>query len=92
MKKLYTLGRTNQVRQEIQGFKQGDYESFCDARERCRSSARKCPHHGFSTWHLMNIFYDALNENSRNRVDYSCGGFIIEKYDDKIEEIMEKNS
>ena len=49
MKKFYTLGRTNQVQQEIQGFKQGDYESFCDAWERFRSSARKCPHHGFST-------------------------------------------
>ena len=90
MKKFYTPGRTNQVRQEIQVFKQGDYESFCDAWERFRSLARKCPHHGFSTWHLMNIFYNRLNESSRNRVDYSCGGSIMEKYDDKIEEIMEK--
>ena len=90
MKKFYTPSRTNQVRQEIQGFKQGDYESFCDAWERFRSSARKCPHHRFSTWHLMNIFYNGLNENFRNRVDYSCGGAIMEKYDDEIEEIMEK--
>ena len=89
LKKFYSSGKTKIFRQAIQGFRQGD-EAFSEARERFKDLTRQCPHHGFDNWQLINIFYEGLTENCRNRIDAICGGSIMDKYDDEVEELIER--
>ena len=38
----------------------------------------------------MNIFYEILSENYRNRVDAICGGSITDKFNNNLDELIEK--
>ena len=89
LKKFYSSRNTRIFRQAIQGYRQVD-EAFIEAWERFQDLTRKCPHHGFDNWKLINIFYEGLIENSRNRIDAICGGSIMDKYDDEVEELIER--
>ena len=85
LKKFYSSKKTNILRQAIQGFRQGD-EAFSEAWERFKELSRQCPHHGFDNWKLINFFYEGLTENCRKR----NGGSIMDKYDDEVEEFIER--
>ena len=89
LKKFYSSRKTKIFRQAIQGFWQGD-EEFSEAWERFKELTRQCPHHGFDNWKLINIFYERLNKNCRNRIDAICVGLIMDKYDDEVEELIER--
>ena len=39
---------------------------------------------------MNQLYYEILNENSRNIVDAICGGSITDKFDDELEELIEK--
>ena len=39
---------------------------------------------------MINISYEGLTENCRNRIDAICGGSIKDKYDDEVEELIER--
>ena len=89
LKKFYSSGKTKIFRQAIQGFRQGD-EAFSEAWERFKELTRQCPHHGIDNWQLINIFYEGLTENCKNIIDAICGGSIMDKYDDEVEELIER--
>ena len=89
LKKFYSSRKIKIFGQAIQGFRQGD-EEFSETWERFKELTRQCPHHGFDNWQLINIFYEGLNENCRNRIDAICGGSIMDKYDDEVEELIQR--
>ena len=50
----------------------------------------KCLHHGFDNWQLINVFYEGLTKNCKNKIDAICGGSIMDKFDDEVEELIER--
>ena len=38
----------------------------------------------------MNIFYEGLTKHFRNRIDEICCGSNMDKYDDEVEELIER--
>nr|GEW74833.1 hypothetical protein [Tanacetum cinerariifolium] len=52
-------------------------ETFNEAWERFKDLLRKCPHHGFSELHQLNTFYNALNPNDQDALDFVAGGNFL---------------
>nr|GFA45063.1 hypothetical protein [Tanacetum cinerariifolium] len=40
---------------------------------------RQCPHHGFSELHQLDTFYNALNPNDQDALDFAAGGNFLDK-------------
>ena len=75
MSKFFPLTLTAERREEIIVFKQGDDGSLYTARERF-NRFMKFPMHGIDLTTQMDIFYHAMNYNSKGIIDASCcGGF-----------------
>ena len=43
---------------------------------------RKCPHHQFPRWQVLQGFYDGLTEAHKQVIDSSCGGSLMMKSED----------
>ncbi|GJZ59052.1 hypothetical protein Tco_0614868 [Tanacetum coccineum] len=40
---------------------------------------RQCPHHGFSKLHQLDTFYNSLNTNNQDGLDFAAGGNFLDK-------------
>nr|GEZ18371.1 reverse transcriptase domain-containing protein [Tanacetum cinerariifolium] len=58
---FFPPSRTTNLRNEISNFQQKFDESFHEAWERYKDLLRACPHHGFTEFHHLDTFYNALN-------------------------------
>nr|GEU73329.1 reverse transcriptase domain-containing protein [Tanacetum cinerariifolium] len=54
-------------------------ETFNEAWERFKDLLRKCPHHGFYELHQLDTFYNALNPNDQDALDFAAGGNFLDK-------------
>nr|GEY86160.1 reverse transcriptase domain-containing protein [Tanacetum cinerariifolium] len=54
-------------------------ETFNEAWERFKDLLRQCPHHGFSELHQLDTFYNALNPNDQDALDFAAGGNFLDK-------------
>nr|GFB84418.1 hypothetical protein [Tanacetum cinerariifolium] len=54
-------------------------ETFNEAWERFKDLLRQCPHHGFSELHRLDTFYNALNPNDQDALDFAAGGNFLDK-------------
>ncbi|GJV12122.1 hypothetical protein Tco_1353663 [Tanacetum coccineum] len=43
------------------------------------SSTSACPHHGFLELHQLNTFYNALNSNDQDSLNFAAGGNFLDK-------------
>nr|GFD32055.1 reverse transcriptase domain-containing protein [Tanacetum cinerariifolium] len=52
---------------------------FNEAWERFKDLLRQCPHYGFSELHQLDTFYNALNPNDQDALDFAVGGNFLDK-------------
>jgi hypothetical protein len=74
LKKYFTIGKTNQIRNAITGFSQIEGEPFHETWERMKDLLLKCPYHAVPKLQLVQCFYDGLTEPHRQMVDASSSG------------------
>ncbi|GJX27587.1 hypothetical protein Tco_0233883 [Tanacetum coccineum] len=55
-------------------FRQRFDESFSEAWDRFKDLLRACPHHDFSELHQLDTFYNALNYNDQDSLNFAAGG------------------
>nr|GFC20417.1 hypothetical protein [Tanacetum cinerariifolium] len=77
---------------KITNFLQKPKETFNDAWERFKDLLRQCPHHGFSELHQLDTFYNALNPNDQDALDFAAGGNFLDKIPRECFSIIESKS
>nr|GEY28160.1 hypothetical protein [Tanacetum cinerariifolium] len=76
---FFPPSKTTYLRNEIINFLQKPNETFNEAWERFKDLLRPCPHHGFSKFHQLDTFYNALNPNDQDALDSAAGGNSLDK-------------
>nr|GEV62028.1 hypothetical protein [Tanacetum cinerariifolium] len=89
---FFLPSKTTFLRNEIINFLQKPKETFNEAWERFKDLLRKCPHHGFSELHQLDIFYNALNPNDQDALDSAAGGNFLDKIPRECLSIIESKS
>nr|GFA08941.1 reverse transcriptase domain-containing protein [Tanacetum cinerariifolium] len=69
---FFPHSKTTNLRNEITRFQQRFEESFYEAWERFNDLLRACPHHGFSELHQLDTFYNALNVNDQDSLNFAA--------------------
>nr|GEX59874.1 reverse transcriptase domain-containing protein [Tanacetum cinerariifolium] len=67
-------------------------ESFYEAWDRFNDLLRACPHHGFSELHQLDTFYNALNVNDQDSLNFAAGGIFLDKMTRECLKIIESKS
>nr|GFC66922.1 reverse transcriptase domain-containing protein [Tanacetum cinerariifolium] len=77
---------------EITRFQQRFDESFYEAWERFNDLLRVSPHHGFSELHQLDTFYNALNVNDQDSLNFAAGGNFLDKMPRECLKIIKSKS
>ncbi|XP_044412646.1 uncharacterized protein [Triticum aestivum] len=77
--RYFPLYKQAAIRDQILSFAQDGSESLYAAWERYKYLLRKCPNHGQKDWLVLQIFYRGLTHASRDLIDMSAGGTIMNK-------------
>nr|GFB36614.1 reverse transcriptase domain-containing protein [Tanacetum cinerariifolium] len=67
-------------------------ESFSEAWDRFNDLLRACPHHGFSELYQLDTFYNALNVNDQDSLNFAAGGNFLDKMPSDCLKIIESKS
>nr|GEY30964.1 DNA-directed DNA polymerase [Tanacetum cinerariifolium] len=89
---FFQPSKTTYLRNEITNFLQKPNETFNEAWERFKYFLRQCPHHGFSELHQLDTFYNALNPNDPDALDFAAGGNFLDKIPHECLSIIESKS
>ncbi|GJY98275.1 reverse transcriptase domain-containing protein [Tanacetum coccineum] len=89
---FFPPSKTTNLRNEITRFQQRFDESFYEAWDRFNDLLRACPHHGFSEWHQLDTFYNALNSNDQDSLNSAAGGNFLDKMPRDCLRIIESKS
>nr|GEU33064.1 reverse transcriptase domain-containing protein [Tanacetum cinerariifolium] len=89
---FFPPSKTTNLRNEITRFQQRFDESFYEAWERFNDLLRSCPHHGFSELHQLDTFYNALNVNDHDSLNFAAGGNFFDKMPQECLKIIESKS
>ncbi|GJS97428.1 hypothetical protein Tco_0804396 [Tanacetum coccineum] len=73
-------------------FQQRFDETFYEAWDRFNDLLRACPHHGFSELHQLDTFYNALNSNDQDSLNFAAGGNFLDKMPRDCLRIIESKS
>ncbi|GJR52746.1 hypothetical protein Tco_1403267, partial [Tanacetum coccineum] len=73
-------------------FQQRFDESFYEAWDLFNDLLRACPHHGFSELHQLDTFYNALNANDQDSLNFATGGISLDKMPRECLRIIESKS
>ncbi|KAF8083350.1 hypothetical protein N665_0579s0001 [Sinapis alba] len=76
---FYTKSKTAILRSKITNFQQPTSEPMNEAWERFKEYLRDCPHHGYSKEHILNIFYNGVNWNTKNSLNAASNGDFMTK-------------
>ena len=63
--KFYPHGKTKMMRKLIMSFSYNANEQLNESWSRFQSLLRKCPHHGFSCWHLVHYFFEGMDYQNK---------------------------
>nr|GEY66638.1 retrovirus-related Pol polyprotein from transposon 17.6 [Tanacetum cinerariifolium] len=69
---FFSPSKTTNLRNEITRFQQRFDESFYEAWDRFNDLLRACPHHGFLELHQLDTFYNALNVNDQDSLNFAA--------------------
>ncbi|GJT52162.1 reverse transcriptase domain-containing protein [Tanacetum coccineum] len=69
---LFPPSKMTNLRNKITRFQQRFDESFYEAWDRFNDLLRACPHHGFSELHQLDTFYNALNANDQDSLNFAA--------------------
>nr|GEW08155.1 uncharacterized mitochondrial protein AtMg00810-like [Tanacetum cinerariifolium] len=89
---FFPPSKTTYLQNEIINFLQKPNETFNEAWERFKDLLRQCPHHGFSELHQLDTFYNALNTNDQDALDFAAGGNFLDKIPRECLSIIESKS
>ncbi|GJU89900.1 reverse transcriptase domain-containing protein [Tanacetum coccineum] len=89
---FFPPSKTTNLRNEITRFQQRFDESFYEAWDRFNDLLRACPHHGFSELHQLDTFYNALNSNDQDSLNFAAGGNFLDKMPRDCLKIIESKS
>nr|GEW72976.1 hypothetical protein [Tanacetum cinerariifolium] len=89
---FFPPSKTTYLRNEITNFLQKPNETFNEAWERFKDLLRQCPRHGFSKLHQLDTFYNALNPNDQDALDFAAGGNFLDKIPRECLSIIESKS
>ncbi|GJV20316.1 reverse transcriptase domain-containing protein [Tanacetum coccineum] len=89
---FFPPSKTTNLRNEITRFQQRFDESFYEAWDRFNDLLRACPHHGFSELHQLDTFYNALNANDQDSLNFAAGGNFLDKMPRECLKIIESKS
>ncbi|GKF13879.1 uncharacterized mitochondrial protein-like protein, partial [Tanacetum coccineum] len=89
---FFPPSKTTYYRNEIITFYQKPNETFNKAWECFKGLLRQCPHHGFSELHQLDTFYNSLNLNDQDALDYAAGGNFLDKMPQEGLGIIESKS
>ncbi|GJX92192.1 reverse transcriptase domain-containing protein [Tanacetum coccineum] len=90
--KFFPPSKTTNLRNEITRFQQRFDETFYEAWDRFNDLLRACPHHGFSELHQLDTFYNALNSNDQDSLNFAAGGNFLDKMPRDCLRIIESKS
>nr|GEX64251.1 hypothetical protein [Tanacetum cinerariifolium] len=76
---FFPPSRTTNLRNEISNFQQRFDESFHEACDRYKDLLRACPHHGFTEFHQLDTFYNALNPVDQDSLNSAAGVNLLER-------------
>nr|GFC11387.1 reverse transcriptase domain-containing protein [Tanacetum cinerariifolium] len=89
---FFPPSKTTYLQNEITNFLQKPNETFNEAWERFKDLLRQCPHHEFSELHQLDTFYNALNPNDQDALDFAPGGNFMDKIPRECLSIIESKS
>nr|GEW82054.1 reverse transcriptase domain-containing protein [Tanacetum cinerariifolium] len=89
---MMTSDQTTNLRNEISNFQQRFDESFHEAWDRYKDLLRACPHHGFTKFHQLDTFYNALNPADQDSLNSATGGNLLKRRTQDVLTIIEKKS
>ncbi|KAJ9560882.1 hypothetical protein OSB04_006042 [Centaurea solstitialis] len=75
LSRYFPISKANKIRAEIQNFKQGK-DSLVKAWGRYKDLFLIFPNHGIDDREMIDVFYAGLTNDSRLRLDSSCGGIF----------------
>ncbi|KAJ9546801.1 hypothetical protein OSB04_019344 [Centaurea solstitialis] len=75
LSRYFPISRANKIRAEIRNFKQGK-DSLVKAWGRYKDLFLIFPNHGIDDREMIDVFYAGLTNDSRLRLDSSCGGIF----------------
>nr|GEV68700.1 reverse transcriptase domain-containing protein [Tanacetum cinerariifolium] len=84
--------RTINLRNEISNFQQRFDESFHEAWDRYKDLLHACPHHGFTEFHQLDTFYNALNSADQDSLNSATGSNLLERRTQDVLTIIENKS
>ncbi|GJZ03061.1 reverse transcriptase domain-containing protein [Tanacetum coccineum] len=90
--KFFPPSKTTNLQNEITRFQQRFDETFYEAWDRFNDLLRACPHHGFSELHQLDTFYNALNSNDQDSLNFAAGGNFLDKKPRDCLRIIESKS
>nr|GEW63983.1 reverse transcriptase domain-containing protein [Tanacetum cinerariifolium] len=79
VKNFFPPSKTTNIKNDITNFQQIFDESFGEAWDRFKDLLRKCPHHGFSELHQIDIFYNALTQSDQDSLNAATGGNLLNR-------------
>ncbi|GJU56236.1 reverse transcriptase domain-containing protein [Tanacetum coccineum] len=77
--KFFPPSKTTNLQNEITRFQQRFDETFYEAWDQFNDLLRACPHHRFSELPQLDTFYNALNSNDQDSLNYVAGGNFLDK-------------
>nr|GEU77794.1 hypothetical protein [Tanacetum cinerariifolium] len=89
---FFPPSRTTNLRNEISNFKQQFDESFHEAWDRYKDLLHACPHHGFTEFHQLDTFYNALNPADQDSLNSAAGSNLLERRTQDVLTIIENKS
>ncbi|GJZ44766.1 reverse transcriptase domain-containing protein, partial [Tanacetum coccineum] len=70
---------TTNLKNNITNFQQKFEETFSEAWDRFKDILRKCPHHGFSELHQIDMFYNALTQSDQDSLNAAADGNLLNR-------------
>nr|GEX60346.1 hypothetical protein [Tanacetum cinerariifolium] len=89
---LFPPSKTTYLRNKITNFLQKPNETFNEAWEHFKHLLWQFPHHGFSELHRLDTFYNALNPNDQDALDFAARGNFLDKIPRQCLSIIESKS
>nr|GFA02180.1 reverse transcriptase domain-containing protein [Tanacetum cinerariifolium] len=89
---FFPPSRTTNLRNEISNYQQRFDESFHEAWDRYKDLLRACPHHGFTEFHQLDTFYNALNPADQDSLNFAAGGNLLERRTQDVLTIIKNKS
>nr|GEX33499.1 reverse transcriptase domain-containing protein [Tanacetum cinerariifolium] len=86
---FFPPSKTTNLQNEITRFQQRFGESFSEAWDHFNDLLRACPHHGFFELHQLDTFYNALNVNDQDSLNFAAGGNFLDKMPSDCLKIIE---